>query len=190
ELPLFAQKKAEKLYNAIQASKKRPLNRLIFALGIRHVGQYTARLLTERYSTLDELMNAKEEDLLKIREIGPKIARSITLFFKQPHNIEVIEKLRNAGVSFGMEKTAEETEAEKPLKGLTFVFTGALETMTREEAQALVEKLGGRAASSVSKKTDYVVVGKEPGSKYEKALQLGVKTIGEDEFLKMVGLKK
>lgn len=189
ELPLFALKKAQKLYNAIQDSKDRPLNRLIFALGIRHVGQYTARLLAERYHTLDSLMRTTEEELMQIPEVGPKIARSVVTFFKQPHNLEVIEKLRLAGVNFGKEEKEEEEAEEKPLLGLTFVFTGALDLMTREEAQALVEKLGGRAASSVSKKTDYVVVGKDPGSKYQKALALGVKTISEEEFLKMVGLK-
>jgi DNA ligase (NAD+) len=188
ELPLFKLKKAQKLYNAIQDSKNRPLHRLIFALGIRHVGQYTARLLADRYRHLDELMRAEEQELIEIQEVGPKIARSVVTFFKQPHNLEVIEKLRNAGVSFG---TLEEEKAEgpRPLEGLTFVFTGALKTMTREEAKALVEKLGGKAASSVSRKTDYVVVGEEPGSKYDKAIELGVKTISEDEFLAMVGLR-
>lgn len=188
ELPLFKLKKAQKLYNAIQDSKERPLNRLIFALGIRHVGQYTARLLAERYKHLDKLMQADEQELMEIQEIGPKIARSVTTFFKQPHNLEVIEKLRNAGVNFGTTEEEKE-EGPKPFEGLTFVFTGALKTMTREEAKALVEKLGGKAASSVSRKTDYVVVGEEPGSKYQKALELGIKTISEDEFLSMVGLK-
>lgn len=190
ELPLFALKKAQKLYNAIQDSKNRPLHRLIYALGIRYVGQYTARLLAEKYRTLDNLMQATETELMQIPEVGPKIARSVVLFFKQPHNLEVIEKLRAAGVNFGREEEAPEEGGTKPFEGLTFVFTGALESMTREEAQALVEKLGGRAASSVSKKTDYVVVGKDPGSKYQKALQLGVKILKEEEFLKMAGLKK
>lgn len=189
ELPLFALKKAQKLYNAIQDSKERPLNKLVFALGIRHVGQYTARILAEKYHTLENLMQANEEELLQIHEIGPKIARSIVTFFKQPHNLEVIQKLKEAGVSFGKEEIQEEA-AKRVFEGLTFVFTGALDSMTREEAQALVEKLGGRAASSVSKKTDYVVVGKEPGSKYQKAIELGVKIITEEEFLKMAGLKR
>lgn len=187
ELPLFKQRKAEKLYQAIQESKNRPLARLIYALGIRHVGQYTARLLADRFKTLDRLMQATEEELLSIHEVGPEISRSVVTFFKQPHNIEVIERLRQAGVNFGQPEAEE--AGEKPLAGLTFVFTGALKSMTREEAKELVEKLGGRASSSVSKKTDYVVVGEEPGSKYEKAVQLGVKTISEEEFLRLIGEK-
>ncbi len=188
ELPLFALKKAQKLHRAIEDSKNRPLHRLVFALGIRHVGQYTARLLAERFRHLDNLIQATESDLLQIPEVGPKIAASVVRFFKQEHNLEVIEKLRKAGLNFGAER--EEGEAvTKPFEGLTFVFTGALESLSREEAKEIVERLGGRAASSVSKKTDYVVVGADPGSKYEKALELGVKIINEEEFLRLAGLK-
>lgn len=188
ELPLFALKKAQKLSNAIQDSKNRPLHRLIFAMGIRHVGQYTARILAERYGSIDELMKATEEELLEIRDIGPKIARSISTFFRQPHNLEVLEKLKKAGVNFGTKEERE--EAPKVFEGLTFVFTGALDTLTREQAKEIVERLGGHASSSVSRKTDYVVVGKDPGSKYRKAVELGVKIISEEDFLKMAGLKK
>lgn len=188
ELPLFALKKAQKLSNAIQDSKNRPLHRLIFAMGIRHVGQYTARILAERYGSIDELMKATEEELLEIRDIGPKIARSIPTFFRQPHNLEVLEKLKKAGVNFGTKEERE--EAPKVFEGLTFVFTGALDTLTREQAKEIVERLGGHASSSVSRKTDYVVVGKDPGSKYRKAVELGVKIISEEDFLKMAGLKK
>lgn len=188
ELPLFAIKKAQKLHRAIEDSKNRPLHRLVFALGIRHVGQYTARLLAERFRHLDNLMQATESDLLQIPEVGPKIAASVVRFFKQEHNLEVIEKLRKAGLNFGAERKEGEA-VTKPFEGLTFVFTGALESLSREEAKEIVKRLGGRAASSVSKKTDYVVVGADPGSKYEKALELGVKIINEEEFLRLAGLR-
>lgn len=182
----FAEKAATNLYNAIQASKDRPLNRLIFGLGIRHVGEHLSKVLASRYGSLDSLVKASQDELLGIEEVGPKIAQSIVTFFKQPHNLEVIQKLRKAGVNFGK---VEKIVTEGPLSGLTFVFTGALKSMSRSEAEELVEKLGGKASSSVSRKTDYVVVGDEPGSKYEKALSLGVKTISEEEFLKMIGEK-
>lgn len=180
----FADKAATNLYDAIQNSKDRPLNRLIFGLGIRHVGEHLSKVLASYYGSLDELIKVKEEELLEIAEVGPKIAQSIVTFFKQPHNLEVIEKLREAGVNFGR---AEKMGKEGPLSGLTFVFTGALKSMSRGQAEELIEKLGGKASSSVSTKTDYVVVGEEPGSKSKKAIALGVKTISEEEFLNLIG---
>lgn len=185
ELPLFAEKKAENLFQAIRDSKQRSLSRLIFALGIRHVGQHVARILARKYGTLDSLMEASQEELSDIQEIGPKIAQSIVSFFKQEHNREVIEKLRKADINFGSERL----EEKDILKGVTIVFTGGLSSMTRTEAKEKVEMLGGRASSSVSKNTDYVVAGEEPGSKYDKAKDLGVKILDESEFLKLIGEK-
>jgi DNA ligase (NAD+) len=179
----FAEKAAENLYNAIQSSKERPLSRLLFALGIRHVGSHLASVLAQHFGSLERLMKATFDELVAVPEVGPKVAQSIIDFFSQEHNLKVIEKLKKAGLKM------EEEKKEKPqkLKGLTFVFTGALSTLTREEAKGLVEELGGKVSGSVSKKTSYVVVGENPGSKFEKAKTLGVKCITEDEFLKMVG---
>jgi DNA ligase (NAD+) len=178
----FAEKAAENLYQAIQTSKNRPLSRLLFALGIRHVGSHVASVLAKRFGSLKKLMKAGEEKLVAIPEVGPKIAESVVTFFRQPHNLEVIEKLKEAGV-----KMEEEVEKEpQKLAGLTFVLTGAMESLTRQEAKDKIEKLGGRVASSVSSKTNYVVVGKDPGSKYQKAKELGVEILDEAAFLELL----
>ncbi len=184
KLARMGPKSAQNVLDEIEKSKENDLWRLIHALGIRYVGEKTAKILEEHFSSLDELMNASYEDLIKIPEIGPKVAYSIIHFFKDPHNREMIEKLRKAGVNFKSRRKKE--EGPRPLEGKTFVFTGELETYTRAEASALVESLGGRVSSSVSRKTDYVVVGKNPGSKYQRALQLGVKILTEEEFLKLL----
>lgn len=178
-----ADKSAENIINAISQSKNRGLTRLLFALGILHVGRKASEVLTSKYLKIDDLINADFEELTKLEGIGPKIATSIKAYFTDPHNLKLIEKLRNAGV------TLEEKSIKKvsnKLSNLTFVFTGALSKLTREEAQALVKENGGNVSSSVSKKTDYVVVGAEPGSKYNKAQQLGVKIIDENQFLNMI----
>ncbi len=179
----FQEKSAENLYRAIQASKNRPLSRLLFALGIRHVGAHLAAVLAENFKSIDRLKKATFEELINIPEVGPKVAESVTTFFRQPHNLEVIEELRKAGLK--MEEG--ESKKETRLAGLSFVFTGTLKNFTREEAKEIVESLGGKVSSSVSLKTSYVVVGEDPGSKYEKAKKLGVKILTETEFLKMVG---
>ena len=157
---------------------------MIFGIGISNVGLYTAKLLARYFHSIDALMGAKFDDLISIESIGPVVAQSIINYFKNTENLKVLDKLRRAGVR--MEEEVEEV-AEQPLKGLTFVFTGALKDFSREEAKEIVEKLGGKVSSSVSKKTDYVVVGENPGSKYQKALSLGVKIIDEEEFKKMIG---
>ncbi len=178
----FAEKAAENLHQAIQASKNRPLSRLLFALGIGHGGSHVASALTKKLGSLEKLLKATEEELTAIPEVGPKIAESVVTFFRQPHNREVIKKLKEAGV-----KMEEEVEKEpQKLAGLTFVLTGTLESHTREEAKEKIEKLGGRVASSVSRKTSYVVVGKDPGSKYQKAKELGVKILDETAFLDLL----
>jgi DNA ligase (NAD+) len=167
---------------AIERSKKTTLERLIYALGIRHVGEHTAKLLSREFSDLEELSKASVERLMTIHEIGPQVALSIFKFFQQKGNQRVLQKLKERGVEYPSRPRAR----SKKYEGQTFVFTGTLKTMSREEAASKVESMGGRASSSVSKKTHFVVVGEDPGSKYEKAQALGLKVITEDEFLKML----
>jgi DNA ligase (NAD+) len=167
---------------AIERSKKTTQDRLIYALGIRHVGEHTAKLLSREFSDLDELSKASVERLMTIHEIGPQVALSIFKFFQQKGNQRVFQKLKGHGVEYPSRPQAR----SKKRAGQTFVFTGTLRIMGREEAESKVESMGGRVSSSVSKKTNFVVVGEDPGSKYEKAQALGVKIITEDEFLKML----
>lgn len=179
----WAEKSAENLIKAIEASKRRTLERIIYALGIRGVGEHMARLLAKEFGSIEALMDTGEDELVKVHEIGPETARSIVDFFKERHNRQVIEKLRKAGVVF----PSEERAAKGRLSGKVFLFTGSLKTFTRDEAKDLVEAEGGEAASGVSKRVDYVVAGEEPGSKYEKAREMGLKIIDEDEFRRMAG---
>ena len=182
KLERFAEKSAQNVIDSIKASLDRPFDRLLYALGIRMIGRRTAQLLADNYQDIDKLADASESELSKIHEIGPKVAESVVNFFKQKENHHLIEKLKKAGVTV----KGEGEKGPKPFKGKTFIFTGGLSSYTRPEAEELVRKLGGRASSSVSKETDFVVAGTEPGSKYEKAKKLGVKVISEDEFEKMV----
>jgi DNA ligase (NAD+) len=183
-LPGFAEKAPKKLIEAIETSKDVPLHRFIYALGIRNIGEHAAGLLAQKFKTLENLMKAKYEDLIEIEGIGPETARCVVEFFSSERNIQMIQKMLKAGV-----KPKPYEKKEGKLKGLTFVFTGALDSFSRGEAEKIVKELGGEVASSVSKKVDVVVVGKEPGSKLEKAKSLGIKTISEEEFLKMIGKK-
>ncbi len=182
KLELFKDKKAQNLLNAIEKSKKRPLSRLLFALGIRNVGEKAAIVLAEKFLNIDNLMKATIEDLQKIYEVGPVMAESIVNFFNQPGAKKLIEKLKNSAVNM----KEEIKKGPKILEGKTFVFTGELKTFSRNEAEAKVRELGGNATSSVSKKTDYVVVGENPGTKFDKAKKLGIKIINENEFLKII----
>lgn len=183
-LPLerMGEKLAENLLNSVERSKQVPLSRFIYALGIRQVGERAAQLLAEYLGSLEALMHATEEQLLQIPEIGPATAREIVEFFRREENRKVIQKMLDAGVA----PISERQKRSDAFAGLTFVFTGALQRFTREEAESLVRELGGKAAGSVSRQTSYVVVGESPGSKYQKALQLGVPVLTEEEFLKMV----
>lgn len=178
----MGEKLAENLLNAIHKSKNRPLSRFIFALGIRHVGEHTAKLLAEAFGSIDKLRRAAEDELLSIREIGPQVARSIIDFFHNPRNVDVIDRMLAAGVN----PVSEEKLSGGRFSGKTIVFTGALTRFTRDEARRLVEKEGGHAAGSVSRKTDFVVAGADAGSKLEKARELGVTVIDEEEFLRMM----
>lgn len=181
-LERMADKSSSNILEAIDRSRRTTLERLIFALGIRHVGEHVAKVLARAFGSVEKIGKAGEEGLRSIREIGPQIAQSIGAFFSQRANTAVLEKLRKCGVRW--KATA---AAGGRFAGKTFVFTGALEKFTREDAQRLVEEEGGRASSSVSKNTDYVVAGADPGSKCEKAKKLGVAILSEDRFLKLMG---
>lgn len=169
-------KRARNLRAALDASKDRPLARLLTGLGIRHVGGTVAQTLARHFVTLDALEAASEEEITAVEGIGPVIARSVHEFFRQPRNLKVLGKLRQAGLRVADEKRA---QADGPLSGKSFVLTGGLESMTREQATEAIEAAGGKVTSSVSKKTSYVVAGANPGSKYDKAQQLGVEIIDE-----------
>ncbi len=183
DLERMAEKSAQNIIDALQISREKELPRVMYALGIRHVGEHTARVLAEHFGSIERLADATEEELIEIKDIGPEVAGSIVSFFRQEQNIKVIEKLKAAGVKLKIE----EKRVVKPeLEGRTFVFTGALISFTRDEAQRIVKGLGGRASSSVSRNTDYVVAGEGAGSKLAKARELGVEVITEEEFKKLV----
>lgn len=178
----MAEKSVSKLREAIEKSKNPTLARLIFALGIRHVGDRTSRALAGVYRTLEALIAAEPEELQAIRDIGPEVATAITGFFREPSNQRFIEKLALAGVC----PTNDDLQHNTPLSGKNFVFTGTLDGMGRTEAKHLVESLGGAVESSVTRKTNYVVVGESPGSKVEKARKAGVTILDEESFLRLV----
>ncbi len=183
KLELFKEKKAKNLLDAIEESKERPLSKLLYALGIRNVGEKTAVILAQRFGKIENIIKASAADLAKIHEIGPVVAESIVNFFGQPSTKNLIEKLKNAGVNT---VEPEVGKAKRVLSGKTIVFTGELQRYTRSEAEDVARKLGGNPTSAVSKKTDFLVAGENPGSKYEKAQKLNVKIITEEEFTKMV----
>ncbi len=177
-------KSSQNLLEEIEKSKQRDAARLIYALGIRYVGERTAQTLANHFKSIEALSQASFEQLMAVEDVGPKVAESIVFFFEQPENTELLRKLKEAGLNFSVE---EEIEGEKPLAGKTFVLTGKLTTLTREEAAEIIQKSGGKVSSSVSSKTNYVVVGESPGSKLSQARSLGVAILEEREFLKLVG---
>jgi DNA ligase (NAD+) len=183
ELERMADKSAQNIIDAIEASKTKPLSKFLYALGIRHVGETTAEDLARRFSGLDDFFRLSEEDLREVEGIGPEVSASVYQFFRDKKNKESIERLKKAGVTVIEPKV----KGKAKLTGKTFVFTGALKSFGREEARNIVESLGGTTASSVSKKVDFVVVGEDPGSKFDKAKELGIKTLTEEEFKKMIG---
>ncbi len=181
-LERMGEKSAQNVLNEIDASRKLPLERVIYGLGIRFVGERTAEFLAAHFGAMDELMKAGVEELQEVNEVGPRIAESIHEFFAEPRNRELVGQLRNAGLRFEGTKKQRGTK----LAGKTFVLTGTLATYSRDEAKKMIENAGGKVTGSVSKKTDYVVAGADPGSKLDKARELGVNVIGEKELEELV----
>jgi len=182
-LEKMGEKSIDNMLKAIENSKDRPLDRVIFALGIKHVGAETAEILANEFHSLDELAEASREKLTDIGAIGPKIADSITAFFRQEENRNIIRRLREAGVR--LEKEAAKPP-DMPLSGKEFVITGRLETSSRQEAEARIKELGGTAKDNVTRQTNYVVVGADPGSKLARARELGIRILDEKEFIKLL----
>jgi DNA ligase (NAD+) len=182
-LERMADKSAQNIIDAIEKSKTKPLSKFLYALGIRHVGETTAEDLARHFQKLDDFFQLSEEDLMMVEGIGPEVAASFHQFFRDKKNRESIERLKKAGVKVIEPKVKEKGKLARK----TFVFTGTLKAYGRDEVRNLVESLGGMTVSSVSKKIDFVVVGEDPGSKFDKAKELGIKTLTEEEFKKMIG---
>ena len=183
ELERMAEKSAQNLLDEIEVSKKNSLARLVYAIGIPFVGERTAQLLAEHFGSMDKIAAASAEELMEVTEIGPKIAEGVQEFFSVAANRKLVERLESVGVNM-----KEERAAPKGTKfaGMTFVFTGTLKKRSREEAEALVASQGGKAGGSVSKKTSYVVVGEDPGSKFDKAKTLKVPILDEEQFNELI----
>ncbi len=184
-LPGFKDKAITNVLTQIEASKERPLWRLLVGLNIRHVGTHVAQVLARAFRSIDAIAAASEDEIDAVPEIGPEIAATVREWFDEDENLVLLGKLRSAGVR--MEDEAPVEEAPRTLEGVTLVLTGGLESISREEATQVAQAAGARVASSVSKKTDFVVAGKDPGTKFAKAEQLGVEVIDEDEFLRRLG---
>ena len=182
ELERMGKKSAENILSEIKKSKEAPLERVIYGLGIRFVGERTAQFLAEAFGSMDALMKASEEELQEVNEIGPRVSAAIREFFDEPKNVALVKRLEEAGLRF----TGQKKQRGTALAGKTFVLTGTLPRYTRDEARKLIEDAGGKVVGSVSKKTDYVVAGAEAGSKLDKARELGVEVIGEDEMEELV----
>jgi DNA ligase (NAD+) len=180
----LGEKNAERIHSQIEESKERGLAKFLFGLGIRHVGGTVAEVLAAEFGSLERVMAASEEELALVEGVGPKIAASVTAFFSGPENRDVVARLEQAGV-----RTRDETavpSGPKTLDGLTFVLTGALATVSRAEAAAKLKAYGAKVTGSVSKKTSFVVVGDDPGSKYDKAVELGIPIVGEDVLTRVL----
>ena len=182
-LERFGEQSINNLLSAIEESKNRPFEKVLFALGIRFVGAGAAQKLARHFKNIDNLLKASEEDIENIHEIGPSISVSIKKFFATSDNLEIINRLRKAGLKFAIESTGETSEA---LRDFTFVLTGTLEKFTRDEAKEMIQQKGGKVTGSVSKNTSYLVVGENAGSKLDKAEKLGIKILNEDEFLSLI----
>ncbi|HEY5123441.1 MAG TPA: NAD-dependent DNA ligase LigA [Ignavibacteria bacterium] len=185
KLERFGEKSINNILNAIEESKKKPFDKVLFAIGIRHIGERTAKLIAKHFGSVDKLTNAATDEIDDIYEIGPAIAESIVHFFKDEKSRILVRKLEEAGLKFEIEKSASSFDNEK-LKGKSFVLTGTLENYSRDKASEIIESLGGRVISSVSKKTSFVLAGADPGSKLDKAKSAGVKIIDEKEFEKLI----
>jgi DNA ligase (NAD+) len=183
-LERFAERSASQLVDAIAASKQQPLSRLLFALGIRHVGQTVAEILARHFGSLDAIMAATVDEIAEVRGIGDIIAQAVHQYLEQESAKQLVDKLRERGLTFVEAKRA---AADGALRGLTVVITGTLPTLSRAQATSMIEEAGGRITSGVSKATSFVVAGADPGSKLEKARTLGVETIDEAELLARIG---
>jgi DNA ligase (NAD+) len=181
----MADKSASNLERSLADSKRTTLARFVYALGIRHVGEATARDLARHFGSIDRLMAASEPELLEVPDVGPIVARSIRVFFDQPHHVEVVEQLRAAGIQWD-EHAGVAAAAPGPLAGRTLVLTGTLPSLTRDEARAWIESAGGKVAGSVSKKTWAVVAGAEAGSKLDKAREIGVSVLDEAQLRELL----
>jgi len=184
KLERMGEKSAHNVLGEIEASKKLPLERVIYGLGIRFVGERTAQFLAEHFGSMDALLHASEQELEEVNEVGPRIAQSIAEFFQEPKNRDLVKQLREAGLTF----TGKKKERGTRLAGKTFVLTGTLAHYSRDEAKKLIEDAGGKVTGSVSKKTDYVVAGADAGSKLDKAKEFGVSVINENEMKDLIGL--
>jgi DNA ligase (NAD+) len=185
-LERMGEKSARNFLDGVEASKKRDLWRLLFGLGILHVGSGVAKALARHYATLDDLSKASEADLTETDDIGEVIAQSVFRWLHDEQNRKLLERLRSAGLNFHSELYKPASANTGALAGKTFVLTGTLPTLKREEAAAKIEAMGGKVSGSVSKKTDYVVAGAEAGSKLDKAQQLGITILNEAQFLKLL----
>jgi DNA ligase (NAD+) len=185
ELPRFAEKSAQNLIDAIENSRKTTLARFLYALGIQHVGEFAAKQLAKHFRSLDDLYRVEPERITKIKQMGEKLAASVSQFFGDKENLLTLESLKQLGVSISNPDYAPGSDAKGPFAGMTFVITGAL-SKPRNEVEGFIESQGGHAAGSVSKKTAYVVAGSEAGSKLDKAKKLGVKVISENELYGLV----
>jgi DNA ligase (NAD+) len=181
-LDRWGEKSAQNLLDAIEKSKKQPYHRLLYALGIRHVGQGVAQIVAGHFPSIEDLQNARVEELQTVNAIGPRIAESIVHFFGERHNREIIRKLKEAGLTL----RATKRKATGKLAGKTFVLTGTLPSYGREEAKRIIEEHGGRVASGVSRNVDLVLAGGDAGSKLKKARELGIRVLSEDEFMNMI----
>ena len=181
----MGKKSAEKLVSAIASSKNQPWSRVLYGLGIRHVGSVNAQLLTEKFSTVEQLAQARQSDIEGVYGIGAEIAQSVYQWFHIAANQTLIERLQAAGLQFVGEVTEVANKNQK-FAGKSFVITGTLPTLKRDEAKALIQKNGGKVTESVSKKTDYLVVGEDAGSKLEKAQSLGITQLSEAQLLELV----
>ncbi|MEO8666124.1 MAG: NAD-dependent DNA ligase LigA [Ignavibacteria bacterium] len=186
DMERFGTKSVDNILKAIEVSKEKPFDKVLFALGIRHIGERTAKILANHFGSIDNIMNETADEIQNVHEIGPKIAESVAEFFRDKNNIQLIVNLKNAGLKFETEKKKNPGKINDKVSNKIFVLTGSLENFKRDDAQKIIEDLGGRVSSSVSKKTDYVLAGAESGSKLDKANELGVKVITEKDFESLI----
>ena len=181
ELERFGDKSIDNIISSIEASKDKPFEKVLYAIGIRYVGERSSKLIANHFGSMKALMNATEEEIENIHEVGPAIAKSIYNFFRDEKSVDLIQRLEQAGLKFSIERK-KDFKTNENINGKIFVLTGTLEKYTRDKASEIIESMGGRVTSSVSKKTDYVLAGDEAGSKLEKAKSLNIKILSEKDF--------